>query len=450
MERAATWVILKCVVTPSNIKDGTLAAVQVVVVETHEQNPVVDEEEEIQRNNVTGDTSAENRVSSDDFYVFNAGNTDGQNTMELMIEDKPINVVIDSGTSCNLMSEEVFNFVTGGNARLLECNKRVYAYASVEPLQLKGKYSFNVQVLQTHKCLYTEFYVMCGKAATLLGREASELLGVLKVGVSINSCDVESDDMENLANQIGRKALLKTKFPRVFQGLGKLKGYQLEIHVDENVQPVAQPVRRIPFSRGAKVTEKLEELLKLDVIEKVKGPTSWVNPLVVVEKPNGDIRICLDMRQANQVIVREKQPVPTVEETLQKVSYAKVFSKLDLNMAFHQIELDPDSRDITAFAAPDGLYRYKRLLFGVNMATEKFQQIVWQVIKGCPGAYNLHDDLRVVGTDDKEHDENLDRVMRKLEESGLTLNYYKCEIGVSSMVYMGDVLSGEGLKVSSE
>ena len=75
---------------------------------------------------------------------------------------------------------------------------------------------------------------------------------------------------------------------------------------------------------------------------------------------------------------------------------------------------------------------------------------MWQVIKGCPGAYNLHDDLRVVGADDKEHDENLDRVMRKLAESGLTLNYAKCDVGVSSMVYMGDILSGEGLKVSSE
>ena len=101
-----------------------------------------------------------------------------------------------------------------------------------------------------------------------------------------------------------------------------------------------------------------------------------------------DIRICLDMRQANQAIVREKHPVPTVEETLHEVSYAKVFSKLDLNMAFHQIELHPDSREITTFAAPDGLYRYKRLLFGVNVATEILQQIVWQVIKGCPGAYN--------------------------------------------------------------
>ena len=74
-----------------------------------------------------------------------------------------------------------------------------------------GKYSFNVQVPQTQKSLYTEFYVMCGKAATLLGREASELLGVLRVGVPINSCDVKSDEAQSPANQIDKKALRKTK-----------------------------------------------------------------------------------------------------------------------------------------------------------------------------------------------------------------------------------------------
>ena len=333
---------------------------------------------------------------------------------------------------------------------MLESNKRIFAYASLEPFQLKRKCNLNVCVPQTQKSLRDEFYVTRDKAATLLGRDASELLGVLRVGVSINNCHTKSDDVSNNAEQADRKASLKAKFPKVFQGLGKLKGYQLKLHIDESVRPVAQPLRRIPFSRRENVTEKLEDLLKLDVIEKVEGPTSWVNTLVVVEKPNGDIRICLDMRQANQAIAREKHPVLTVEGTLKEVSNAKVFSKLDLNMAFHQIELHPDSRDRTTFAARNGLYRYKRLLFGVNMATEKFPQIVWQIIRDCPGAYNLHDDLRVVGANDEEHDENLNRVMRKLEESGLTLNYDKCEIGVSSMVYMGDVLSGKGLKVSSE
>lgn len=99
----------------------------------------------------------------------------------------------------------------------------------------------------------------------------------------------------------------------------------------------------------------------------------------------------------------EKHHVPTVEEALQEISEAKVFSKLKLNMAFHQIELHSDSHNIKTFAAPDGLYQCKWLFFGVNMVTEKFQQLIWQILKDCPGALNFNDDVRVVGYE-KEHD----------------------------------------------
>ena len=184
--------------------------------------------------------------------------------------------------------------------------------------------------------------------------------------------------------------------------------------------------------------------------EKVNGPTSWINPVVAMEKSNGDVRICLDMRQANRAILREKHPVPTIEETWQEMSGAKVFSKLDLNMVFHQIELSLESRDINTFAGPHGLYLYKRLLFGVNMAAEKFQHIIWQILKDRPGRHNIDDDIRIVGTSKEEHDERLNEVMKKLEESGLTLNYDKCQIGVSSMEYLGNVLTDKGLQVSDD
>ena len=92
------------------------------------------------------------------------------------------------------------------------------------------------------------------------------------------------------------------------------------------------------------MTAKLKQLEELEVIEKVNVPTNWINPLVAVEKPNGDIRICLDMRQANRAILREKHPVPTLEETLQEISEEKVFGKLDLNMAIGDSQLKPPAR----------------------------------------------------------------------------------------------------------
>lgn len=76
-------------------------------------------------------------------------------------------------------------------------------------------------------------------------------------------------------------------------------------------------------------------------------------------------------------------------------------------MVFHHIELHPNSRDLTAFATPEGLYRYMRLFFGVKMATEKFH-LIGQILKDCPGAHNFHDDVRVAERDQKEHEVNLD------------------------------------------
>jgi hypothetical protein len=84
------------------------------------------------------------------------------------------------------------------------------------------------------------------------------------------------------------------------------------------------------------------------------------------------------------------------------------------------------------------------------MATEKFQNLIWQVLKACSGTHNLHDDILVVGKDQMEHDRNLEKALQKLEECELTLNYDKCIVGVDSMVYMGDTLSSYGLQLSKE
>ena len=273
-----------------------------------------------------------NASEDNGYYVFIA--SDGEsNTLSLMIENELVDVIIDSGATCNLMSEQVFDKVSQGKLELLKSDRKVYAYASQEPLKLSGKCLLNICVPDTQTSFKTEFFVMPRPADTLLGRSSSEELGVLKVGVSVNACESR--------NSTDKKVALKTKYPKVFTGLEKLKNFQLKLHVDESLTPIAQAMRRIPFSRKQKVIDKLEELEALDVIEKVNGPTSWINPLVAVKKSTGDVRICLDMRQANRAMLREKHPVPTIEETLQEMAGAKVFSKLDLNMAFHQIELAP-------------------------------------------------------------------------------------------------------------
>ena len=89
---------------------------------------------------------------------------------------------------------------------------------------------------------------------------------------------------------------------------------KITLHVKHGVKPIIQAARRIPFNLRSKFDEKIAELEALDITERAEGPTSFVSPIVVVPKPNGsDIRLCVDMRQANEAIERERFPIPTIE-----------------------------------------------------------------------------------------------------------------------------------------
>lgn len=123
-------------------------------------------------------------------------------------------------------------------------------------------------------------------------------------------------------------------------------------------------------------------------------------------KPSGEVRICIDMCQANKAIIRERYPIPTVQEMLAEINGARsrVFSKLDLKQGFFQCELDPDSRDITTFVSHLGLYRMKRLSMGVSSAPECFQYTIQKVLNGLAGVLNnMVDDIIVFGKDGQAH-----------------------------------------------
>lgn len=177
--------------------------------------------------------------------------------------------------------------------------------------------------------------------------------------------------------------------------------------------------------------------------------TPWVNPVVVLPKTDGDIRMCLDMRRANEAIVRERYPIPTVDEILQSMNGSAVFSKLDLKWGYHQLELTPESREIT-FAVHNGVYRYKRLIFGVSSASEQYQQEIAAALSGIEGVENISDDVIVHAPDQETHDKRLHAVMRRLLECGLTLNPQKCQFSMDKLVFMGILLSQKGIGPTKE
>ncbi|XP_052788463.1 uncharacterized protein K02A2.6-like [Mya arenaria] len=201
------------------------------------------------------------------------------------------------------------------------------------------------------------------------------------------------------------------QYPPLFDGkMGKIEGTKVKLHIDKEVPPVSQRHRRIPFHARKDVEAELKRLEDLDVIEPVSGPTPWVSPVVIVPKKSKGVRVCIDMREANKAISQEKHPMPTVEDLMADLNSSVVFSKLDLSNAYHQLELDEDSRYITTFSTH-------------------------------VGAKNLSDDIIIHGKSQAEHDRALKLTLDRLSSSGAKLNKEKCIFSVNKITFFGHVFS---------
>lgn len=177
------------------------------------------------------------------------------------------------------------------------------------------------------------FYVAEDGKQSLLGDETAKQLKVLKIGFQVAEiCEAPS------------------AFP-------KMNGILIEIPIDPTVKPVQQSYRRVPFALEEKVADKLKYLLDQDIIERVQEPSAWVSPIVPVLKDSGEIRLCVDMRRANQAVLRETHPLPIVEEMFGSINGAVRFSKVDIKDAYHQVEISKRSREITTFITKQGLFR---------------------------------------------------------------------------------------------
>ena len=387
----------------------------------------------------------EDEAQSDGEFAFSVEDvhavTSSAPSMKVKIGGIAIDALIDSGSVSNMISERDFQNLEGKGLKVsvAKCEKQFYAYGG-RPVDVVGQFCANLSVGDVS---VIDDIVIVKKGRCLIGHGTAVKLNVLHIGPLPfpSPCNSVEDSLDEQ---------LKTHYPQVFEGIGKLKDFKLKLHTDEEVIPVAPKLRRIPFALRNKVTAKVTELIREDIVEKVIGPSKWVSPVVVVPKPSGEVRLCVDMRQANQAIIRERLPIPIVDEVLEELNGSTVFSKLDLRMGFHQIELEEESRDITTCITHDGLYRFKRLSFGVNAAPEIYQHIISQAFADIPGVTNIADDLVVHGSTKAEHDSTVHRVMKRLEERQLTLNPEKCSFRMEKIEFMGLLLSKHGVGPTQE
>ncbi|XP_060575603.1 uncharacterized protein LOC132733042 [Ruditapes philippinarum] len=233
---------------------------------------------------------------------------------------------------------------------------------------------------------------------------------------------------------------------QVFDGIGLLPG-ECNIHVDPNATLVVHPPRRIPVALQDKVKQELTRMENMGVIAKISTPTEWCNNLVVTEKSNGDIRLCLDPRSLNSAIKRTHYPLKTLDDVLHKFGNAKYFTKLDLTSAYWSIQLSEESSYLTAFNSPLGVFRYLRCPYGLNVSGVFFLfRALEEALIGLEGVATIVDDICVWGSTRESHDRNLVAVLERALNKGIRFNSRKLEVGLTEFSYFGHVLTAEGLK----
>lgn len=321
------------------------------------------------------------------YYAFYSGNE--CNVVPCIVGGVKLEMLVDSGADANLISNASWNNLKQERVQVMSSTKGstriLKGYGSNEPLKILGSFVAEIQV---GKCqTQAEFLVVESGQRCLLGDTTAKQLGILKVGLDINRVNATAAPFT------------------------AIKGIKATINVDPDVAPVFQPMRRLPLPLETAVNRKLDQLLQRDIIEPKEGPTSWVSPLVVVGKANGDVRLCLDLRRVNEAVLREHHPMPVVEDHIARLGRGTIWSKLDIKEAFFQIELADESKDITTFITGRGLFRFKRMPFGLVTAPELFQKAMDEILTGCEGVAWYLDDVIIEGKDMEEHDARLNEVM---------------------------------------
>ena len=197
--------------------------------------------------------------------------------------------------------------------------------------------------------------------------------------------------------------------------------------------------KRIPLSLRDVIKNELAKMEAQGVIAKFKEgePTTWVNSLVYCRKISKDL---------NKAILREHHIIPTLEEILPKLSWAKLFSIVDAKCGYWNVELDEASSYLTTFNSPFGRYLFLRMPFGLKMPQDVFQAMIDQTFEGCEGVVGIGDDIVVCGKTNEEHDQHMHKMMIRCRDMGLKLNPDKYKIKQQKIKFYGVMCSENGVQ----
>ncbi|GFS62980.1 retrovirus-related Pol polyprotein from transposon 17.6 [Trichonephila clavipes] len=385
---------------------------------------------------------------------------EGLRTKEIFFGKVKITALIDSGSTVSLLRENSSRRIM--DPTKLSKNKMLLTgigeaqVTTIGSIKHKFKiddenYSLTWHVVPTDKL----------KFEAVIGSDLLEQASIsfTKEGVKFNKYENHAQLMQISAENLQELDLRHVENRQIKKELEKLiHDYKPEKTASTDVpmriilkdeEPVCQPPRRLAFTERQEVNKQIEEWLNEGIIR--PSSAEYASPIVMVKKKDGSSRMCIDYRKLNQKLVKDKFPLPIIEDVLDTLQEAKVYSTLDLRNGFFHVDVDEDCRKYTSFIVPDGQFEFNKVPFGLSTSPGVFQRYVSSIFrdltrKGIVISYL--DDLVIPAKNEQEGLEKLKIIFEVAKKYGLEIKFKKCQFLKKKIEFLGHIVETGTIKPS--
>jgi hypothetical protein len=236
-------------------------------------------------------------------------------------------------------------------------------------------------------------------------------------------------------------------FPEELPGMPPERKVEFTIELIPGTTPISKRAYRVSGPELVELKKQIDELSEKGYIRPSTSP--WAAPVLFMEKKDGTKRMCIDYRALNEVTVKNKYPLPRIEDLFDQLRGASVFSKIDLRLDYHQLRIRPSDIPKTAFITKYGLYEFTVMSFGLTNAPAYFMYLMNSVFMDYLDKFIVVfiDDILIYSQNEQEHEEHLRKVLQRLRDCQLYAKLSKCEFWISEVLFLGHIINREGLAI---
>lgn len=375
--------------------------------------------------------------------------------IHVYIEGEETIMEYDPGACVSLMSKKYFDKNFSFN-QIEDCNKTLNVVTG-HNVEVVGKARVNVFSAYENEWKELELVIVDVEKdfIPLLGRTWLNSLYPDWRNEVNNWFNKESSSLNSVKDKVNVEKLveeIKSSYPLVFEkNLDQpIKKFKATIHLKEDVVPIFFKPYTVPFGLRDKVDKEIDRLCNEKILVPVRH-SNWASPIVVVPKPDGSIRMCVDCKVTiNKHVKTEHYPLPIVDDLLANLANFKYFSVIDMAGAYQQLEVTEDCRHLLTINTQRGLFQYTRLPFGVSVSGSLFQEVMDKILVGLDGVFCYLDDILIGGFDMEDAKRKLNKVMERLKNHNVKVNESKCKFFQEKLHFLGFEVSALGLHPTSK